>query len=108
MADLGYFDLAWLGQLAKRIDREKRFFLTRLKGQVKLYWRTGKQVELHGLLPQQVGQAAQYGVLVGARVRLPARLIMIRVPKEVAEQRQERLMEEAKKMASRLPRSSFT
>src|SRR5258707_866946 len=97
VADLGYFDLAWLKQLAKRIDGEKRFFLTRLKGRVKLYWRTGKQVELHGLLPQQVGQAAQYGVLVGARVRLPARLIMIRVPEEVAEQRQERMIEEAKK-----------
>jgi hypothetical protein len=97
LADLGYFDLAWLGQLAKRVDGEKRFFLMRLKGQVKLYWRTGKQIELHGLLPQQVGQAAQYGVLVGVQARLPARLIMIRVPKEVAEQRQERLIEDAKK-----------
>src|SRR5882762_5177508 len=86
VADLGYFDLTWLGQLAKRVDGEKRFFLMRLKGQVKLYWRTGKQIELHGLLPQQIGQAIQYGVLVGARARLPARLIIIRVPKEVAEQ----------------------
>jgi len=96
VADLGYFDLTWLGELAKRVDGEKRFFLTRLKGQVKLYWRTGKQIELHGLLPQQVGQAAQCGVLVGAQARLSARLIMIRVPKEIAEQRQERLREEAK------------
>lgn len=97
VADLGYFDLAWLGQVAKRIDGEKRFFLMRLKGRVKLYWRTGKQIELHGLLPQQVGQAVQYGVLVGARARLPARLMIIRVPKDVAEQRQERLREDAKK-----------
>jgi hypothetical protein len=97
VADLGYFDLAWLKELATRVDGEKRFFLMRLKGQVKLYWRTGKRIELQGLLPQQVGQAAQYGVLVGARARLPARLIMIRVPEEVADQRRERLIEDAKK-----------
>src|SRR5437764_3018390 len=47
VADLGYFDLAWLLELAKRVDGEKRFFLMRLKSQVKLYWRTGKQIELH-------------------------------------------------------------
>jgi hypothetical protein len=97
VADLGYFDLNWLRELSRRVDGEKRFFLTRLKGRVRLYWRTGKRIELHGLLPRQVGQVAQYGVLVGARVRLPARLIMIRVPKEIAEQRQERLREDAKK-----------
>jgi hypothetical protein len=97
VADLGYFDLTWLGQLAKQVDGEKRFFLMRLKGQVKLYWRTGKQIELHGLLPEPLGQAVQYGVLVGARARLPARLIMIRVPEEVAEQRRERLIEDANK-----------
>src|SRR5260370_35160312 len=60
VADLGYFDLTWLGQLGKRVDGEKRFFLMRLKGQGKLYWRTGKQIQLHDLLPQQIGQAIQY------------------------------------------------
>jgi len=35
-------------------------------------------------------------VLVGAKARIPARLILVKVPEEVAEQRRERLAEEAK------------
>jgi hypothetical protein len=97
VADLGYFDLAWFKELAKRVNGEKRFFLTRLKGRVRLYWRTGKRIELHGLLPEPLGQAVQYGVFAGAQARVAARLIMIRVPKEVAEQRQARLREDANK-----------
>ena len=65
IADLGSFDLLWLKPLAKRYQGQKRFFLTRLKSQVGWLWRTGKRVAWRGLLPQQFGQAVQYGVLGG-------------------------------------------
>jgi hypothetical protein len=79
LADLGYFDLMWLKchtvVLTKHGDH---------------------RLELRGILPQQVGQVREYGVLVGAQARIPARLILVRVPKEVADQRRARLEEEAK------------
>lgn len=37
----------------------------------------------------QVGEARELGVLVGKPVRLPMRLILVRVPKEAMEQRRE-------------------
>ena len=68
----------------------------RLKSQTVLLNRKGSyRLQLRGLLPQQVGQVVQYGVLVGAQARIPARLIIVRVPSEVAKQRRERLEEEA-------------
>jgi hypothetical protein len=97
LADLGYFDLAWLKHSTTQARGEKRRFLMRLKQQTQLFWRTGKRVELRGILPQQVGQTAAHGVQVGAQARLRARLILVRVPQEVAAQRRERLQEEARK-----------
>ncbi len=96
LSDLGYFDLGWLKQLARRQQGKKRYFLTRLKQSTKLYTRGGHELVLRGLLPQQEGQIVQAGVLVGAKARIPARLILVKVPKEVAEQRRARLEEEAK------------
>ena len=69
----------------------------RLKSQTVLLNRKGSyRLQLRGLLPQQVGQVVQYGVLVGAQARIPARLIIVRVPSEVARQRRERLEEDAR------------
>lgn len=102
ISDLGYFDLGWFKDLIKRkrqengLIEEQRFFLTRLKGNVGLLRKNGSRIEFRGLLPRQVGQSMQYGVLVGIEARLPARFIAIRVPEEIAEQRRKRLVEEAK------------
>ncbi len=93
LADLGYFDLDWL----KRQAQAGVWWLMRLKSQTVLLNRKGSyRLQLRGLLPQQVGQVVQYGVLVGAQARIPARLIIVRVPSEVAKQRRERLEEEAR------------
>lgn len=93
LADLGYFDLQWL----KRQAIEGAYWIMRLKCQTVLLTKHGDhRLDLHGLLPTRIGQVVEYGVVVGAQARLPARLILVRVPDEVAQQRRERLEEEAK------------
>lgn len=92
LADLGYFDLQWL----KRQAMEGAYWIMRLKSQTVLLTKHGAhRLDVKGLLPTQIGQVVEYGVLVGADARLPARLILVRVPDEVAQQRRERLEEEA-------------
>lgn len=93
LADVGYFDLEWLkAQAAMGV-----FWVMRLRCRTLLLTKNGNhRLELHGMLPQQVGEVREYGVLVGAQARIPARLILVRVPKEVADQRRARLEEEAK------------
>jgi hypothetical protein len=94
VTDLGYFCLRRFGQM----DRAGRFFLSRLKGYVRLYWRDGRPLELdERVLPQGVNEVAEYEVLVDAGERLPVRLIAVRVPAEVAEQRREDLREDARR-----------
>ena len=96
VADLGYFDLTWLRNLSRRQHRCKRYFLTRLKQKIVLLTRSKHRIQLRGVLPQQVGHVVEMGVLVGAQARIPARLLMLRVSKEVAQQRREELEQEAK------------
>lgn len=95
LADLGFFALWRLQQLSQRRDGHKRYYLLRLPVGTRLYTRTGHQLELRGIVPQQEGAAVELGVLVGKQARVPARLILQRVPQEVAEQRRKRIREEA-------------
>jgi hypothetical protein len=48
-------------------------------------------------VPREVNGTWQGEVLVGKTAQLPARLIMVRVPEEVIDQRQERIQQEAKR-----------
>src|SRR5581483_6411654 len=97
VADLGYFSLLWLQQVGRRREApgQKRMALMRLKQGTVLLTRSGHRHVLHGLLPQQVGQVVEMGVLLGVQTRLPVRLILVRVPEEVVQQRRERLQAEA-------------
>lgn len=47
-------------------------------------------------LPRTIGQVKVLHVVLGKQEPLPVRLIMVRVPSAVAEQRRERLREEAR------------
>ena len=91
--DLGYFNLAGM--------RERRqagaFSLTRWQSGTAIYNRQGQQLSLRQIAPKQVGQSLDLPVLVGVRERLPMRLLMLRVPKKVGDQRRERLVAEAKR-----------
>lgn len=67
-----------------------------MQGNTGLWLRNGHKLDLRGVLPVQVGEARELGVLVGKHARLPMRLILVRVPKEAADQRRERLRADAK------------
>jgi hypothetical protein len=95
LADLGFFSQPQLCRLARRHGGDKRFFVMRLLCGTRLSTRRGHQIKLRGILPQRVGQASELGVLLGTQARLPVRLILVRVPPEVAEQRRTRLRESA-------------
>ncbi len=61
---------------------------------VEVLW---QKLHLQDVLPPRVGQSVQLRVLGGAQVRLPARLLLVLVPKQGADQRREHLHETASK-----------
>lgn len=91
--DLGYFDLH---RLAQR-HQARAYSLTRLHAGTALFTRAGQRLCLEAMLPPQVGQMKQLQVLVGAKQRLPMRLLLLRVPKEVGDQRREDLLRDAQR-----------
>lgn len=92
IADLGYWSLKWLRQLS----RHQAYFLMRYKEGICLWWQ-GKRLDLAAILPEQVGARRVLLVDVGAdKAVRGARLLIERVPEEVANARQERLRETAR------------
>jgi Transposase DDE domain len=91
LGDLGFFDLpqyaAW--------DRAGVYWLSRLRGQTALYWPDGTRFELAAWLEQADPPRAEYAILLGAAQRIPCRLLVERVPAEVAAARRAALAEEA-------------
>ncbi len=98
VADLGFFGVQRLTTIAHGEPGQeavKRYFVSRYQSKTVLQTRSGHRIELHGILPQQVGQVVEVGALLGQAGRLPVRVIMLRVPKEVAEERRARIREAA-------------
>lgn len=93
ITDEGYFALGWL----KRQGEAGGWFLTRPRHNTAFFDEAGKRLDLVQLGPQVVGQQLDLRVLVGTLVRLPARLLMVRVPEEVIAQRQQAIRETARK-----------
>jgi hypothetical protein len=91
--DLGYFDQS---RLAER-HWAGAYSLTRLQAGTALYTPKGQRFKVEDVVPPRVGQMKEMRVLVGARERLPMRLLMLRVPKEVAEKRREDLLADAQR-----------
>ncbi len=91
--DLGYFDLQ---RLAQR-HQAGASSLTRLHAGTALFTPSGQPLCLQDVLPPRVGQMKELHVLVGAKQRLPMRLLLLRVPKEVGDQRREDLLRDAQR-----------
>ena len=91
VADLGYFNLDRIVQ--RRVASS--FTLTRPQSSTAFFSEAGKRLQLGSVLPQRVGQTKEMPVLVGIKQHHPMRLLMMRVPAEVAERRQARLLAEA-------------
>jgi hypothetical protein len=92
IADLGFFAIQRLCDIARFYNKKngkkgKRYFVSRLKADTHLYNRRGHCLELRGILPQEVGQVREIGVVLGRKKGLPVRLIMLKVPADVAKER---------------------
>ena len=96
--DLGYFHLE---RIAER-RRAGAYTLTRWQAGTALFTPEGKKLPLHDVLPQRVGQMKELHVLVGATARLPMRLLMLKVPKEVGDQRRKDLLADAKRRGQQI------
>jgi len=96
VADLGFFGVQRLTTIARGGPDQpaiKRYFVSRYQSKTVLQTRSGHRIELAGILPQQVGQVGEVGALLGQAGRLLVRVIMLRVPTEVADQRRARIRE---------------
>jgi Transposase DDE domain len=91
--DLGYYDLERIAQRRQA----GAYTLTRWQAGTHLFSLDGKHLTLRRLVPQRVGQLKEVHVLVGARQRHPMRLLLLKVPKKVGNQRRADLLADAKR-----------
>lgn len=91
MADLGLVTLARLETIAAAGS----YWLTRIKAQTHIETEDGQVWAQASLLASQDCDRVEVAVRLGKRARLPARLLAIRVPDDVAEERRERLRADA-------------
>jgi hypothetical protein len=99
MGDLGLVTLARLEGLAAAGG----YWLTRIKAQTHIETADGHVWEQACLLAHQETDRVELAVWLGKRARIPARLLAIRVPDAVAEQRRERLRAAAARKRPRHP-----
>jgi hypothetical protein len=92
LADLGYFALTVLQHLAQ----QRAYWLTRLMAGPQVYAEQGQALDLAACLPAPGGAGVDRPVCLGVQPRLPARLIAVRVPQGVANQRRRALHAEAR------------
>jgi hypothetical protein len=97
LADLGFFGLRRLERLTQSSQEEARFFLSRLFPTTGVYDACGEAINWREILPQSRDQVKELAVFLGAEVRLPVRLIMIKVSEEVVRQRREHILDVARK-----------
>lgn len=92
LGDAGFFHLERFAE----IEAQGAYWLSRLRAGTKLLTLEGQVLDLPQWLAEQSTQVAM-PVLVGQHKRLRARVLAVRVPQEVADQRRRRLREEAKR-----------
>jgi hypothetical protein len=96
LADLGYFDL----EVFARLDHDGVFWLSRWQYGTALYLGDDANTPRLSLLAWLQGQqdtAVDVPVRIGKQLRLRGRLVALRVPEAVAEQRRQRLRQKAQK-----------
>jgi hypothetical protein len=96
IADLGFWGAARFSQIARQGQgpSRRRYFLSRLQPGTKLRRRNGSEIVLRGLLPKQVGERCEFGAVIGSQ-RLPVRVAIERVPREVGDERRKEIWEKA-------------
>ncbi len=92
LADLGFFDLAVLATLTA----QRAYWLTRVQVGTVILDPTGQRLDLLTLLHHRCKRTLDLPILLGVRERLPCRLLAERMPKAVANERRQRLRDEAR------------
>jgi hypothetical protein len=87
VADLGFFDLEILAQTAE----QDSYWLSRLHFGTAVYDGAGRRWDVLALLAAQGTTQVDLAITLGVHQRLAARLLAVRVPQEVADQRRHRL-----------------
>jgi hypothetical protein len=100
LADLGFFCLAEL----RRRSAEGSFWLTRLQAGTMVFTADGRRWAVLDLLTHRDQVRLDEPVELGVDERLPARLLAVRVPQEVADQRRRRLRAEERKKGQTVSR----
>lgn len=93
LADLGYWRLDTL----QTLEQQGVYWLSRLQVQTAIYDTAGQQRDLLALLDAQSAETVDLAVTLGEVHRLPARLLAVRVPQAVADERRRRLRAVARK-----------
>src|SRR5829696_260463 len=95
LADLGFFDL----ELFRLSGERGGYWLSRLKGGTVVYdTATGTRLDLLACLRKHPSEGlVDRPVLVGAQAQLSGRLLAVRVPQAVADERRRRMREDARK-----------
>jgi hypothetical protein len=92
MSDLGYFKL----DVLQDIHRQGAFFLSRLQAQTVVFDQDGNRLDLVKVLQQHTASQLDMIIHIGVAHRLPVRLLALRVPQDVANERRRRLNAEAR------------
>src|SRR5919201_494402 len=87
VADLGFFDLTAFAE----VGAQDGYWLSRLHFGTAVYDADGRRWEVLDLLAAQGPAQGDLPITLGAQQRLPVRLLAVRVPQEVADQRRRRL-----------------
>jgi hypothetical protein len=93
LADLGYWSL----DMVQTLDQQGVCWLSRLQVQTAIYDTTGQPRDLLALLEAQPTASLDLAVELGEAHRQPARLLAVRVPPAVADERRRRLRATARK-----------
>ncbi len=93
LADLGFFDLTVLATLSA----QQAYWLTRVQIGTVVLDRTGQRLDLITLLRRECKRTLDRPILLGIHERLPCRLLAERVSKTVADERRQRLRDEARR-----------
>lgn len=98
MADVGYWSLTEMQRQAER----GAFWLSRIQSNVKVITSNGKVWDLLDFLQAQPHQPIDCPIQLTDQHRVPARLLAVRVPQEVADRRRQKLREEAQRRGKTL------
>jgi hypothetical protein len=93
LADLGYWSLEAL----RAMDVADVFWLSRLQAQTAVFDASGRRWDVVRLLEAQASPTVDIPVELGVNQRLPARLLAVRAPQEVADLRRMRMKDEARR-----------